>query len=62
VTFVDSLLERAIEEQCRRRAADTRRDIASQIGNDLRRVRPGTEEAAALKRVLQAKGLWSQTR
>ena len=63
VTFVDSLLERVIEEHCdgnAARAAEARREIESQIGNELRSVHPGTLEAEALKRVLQARGLWSQ--
>ena len=63
VTFVDSLLERIIEEHCdgnAARAGEARREIESQIGNELRSVHPGTMEAEALKRVLQARGLWSQ--
>jgi fumarylacetoacetate (FAA) hydrolase family protein len=63
VTFVESLLERVIEEHCdgdAARAKQARRAIESQIGNELRSVRPGTAEAQALKRVLQGRGLWSQ--
>ncbi len=63
VTFIDSLLERVIEEHCAGQAAgaeEIRRDLEAQIGDELRAVRPGTPEAAALKSVLQARGLWSQ--
>jgi fumarylacetoacetate (FAA) hydrolase family protein len=63
VTFVDSLLERVIEEHCggsAARAADARREIEVRIGNELRGIRPGSPEAESLKGVLQAKGLWSQ--
>lgn len=63
VTFISSLLERVIEEHSggeAARAGDARREIESQIGDELRSIRPGTAEAEALKDVLQAKGLWSQ--
>jgi fumarylacetoacetate (FAA) hydrolase family protein len=63
VTFIDSLMERVIEEHCGGKAAgadEVRREIEAQIGNELRTVRPGTAEADALKSVLQARGLWSQ--
>lgn len=63
VTFVNSLLERVIEEHCGgepARAADARREIESQLGEELRSIRPGSEQAQALKSVLQARGLWSQ--
>jgi fumarylacetoacetate (FAA) hydrolase family protein len=63
VTFVESLLERVIEEHCRgeaSRAAQVRHDIELQIGGALRSIRPNTGEARALKRILQVQGLWSQ--
>jgi fumarylacetoacetate (FAA) hydrolase family protein len=63
VTFVSSLLERVIEEHCggeAARAGEVRREIESQIGDELRSIRPGTAEAQALKTVLQARDLWSQ--
>ena len=63
VTFVDSLLERVIEEICAgdpARAGEVRRDIEAQIGDELRSIRPGSEEADALKQMLQSRGLWSQ--
>jgi fumarylacetoacetate (FAA) hydrolase family protein len=63
VTFVNSLLERVIEEHCggeAARASGVRREIESQIGDELRSIRPGSSEADALKCALQARGLWSQ--
>lgn len=63
VTFVDSLLERVIEEHCggeAARAVDVRREIESQIGDELRSIRPGTAEAEALLGVLRARGIRSQ--
>jgi len=63
VTFVNSLLERLIEEHCggeAARAGAVRREIESQIGDELRSIRPGSAAAQALKGVLQARGLWSQ--
>jgi fumarylacetoacetate (FAA) hydrolase family protein len=61
VTFVVSLLERVIEEQARgdpEKAEAIRRDIASQIGDDLSRLRPGSPEAMEIKRKLVARGAW----
>lgn len=63
VTFVTSLLERVIEEQARGNPAQAeaaRKEIQSAIGQDLASLKPGSEEAAALKRLLIEKGLWSQ--
>lgn len=63
VTFVNSLLERVIEEQARGNPAQAeaaRKEIQSAIGQDLASLKPGSEEAAALKRLLIEKGLWSQ--
>ena len=63
VTFVASMLERVIEEQARgdpARADDVRKKIAGIIGDNLRSVNPGSAEAARVKEVLQAEGLWSQ--
>ncbi len=63
VTFVDSLLERVIEEQARgdsARAEAIRRTVADAIGGDLRRVRPGSDSAMRLKQVLIEQGAWSQ--
>src|SRR5207249_4321182 len=63
VTFVASMLERVIEEQARgdpARADAVRRKIADVVGSNLRSVRPGSPEAASVKDVLLAEGLWSQ--
>jgi fumarylacetoacetate (FAA) hydrolase family protein len=63
VTFVSSLLERVIEERARGNPAladGVRREIQAIIGPDLRGIRPGSPEAARVKDVLVAKGMWSQ--
>ncbi|MDQ2632519.1 MAG: fumarylacetoacetate hydrolase family protein [Pseudomonadota bacterium] len=63
VTFVVSLLERVIEEQARgsaEKADAIRADIATLIGHDLSRLKPGSAEAAAVKAKLVERGMWSQ--
>jgi len=63
VTFVASMLERVIEEQARgdpAQADAVRKKIAGVVGDNLRSVRPGSAEAARVKDVLLAEGLWSQ--
>jgi fumarylacetoacetate (FAA) hydrolase family protein len=63
VTFVASMLERVIEEQARGdpgKAEGVRKRIAGIVGANLRSVRPGSPEAARIKDVLLAEGLWSQ--
>jgi fumarylacetoacetate (FAA) hydrolase family protein len=63
VTFVASMLERVIEEQARgdpAKADSVRSKIAGVVGENLRNVRPGSAEAARVKDVLLAEGLWSQ--
>jgi fumarylacetoacetate (FAA) hydrolase family protein len=63
VTFVVSLLERVIEEQARgsAEAADAiRADIATLIGHDLSKLKPGSVEAMEIKARLIARGAWSQ--
>ncbi len=63
VTFVASLLERVIEEQARgdaSRAEAIRGRIASIIGPDFARIRPGSAEAERVKAVLIEQGAWSQ--
>ena len=63
VTFVASMLERVIEEQARgdpAKAEGVRRKITGIIGDNLRSVQPGSAEAARVKDVLLAEGLWSQ--
>lgn len=63
VTFVTSMLERVIEERARgdlSAAAGIRDHIRDLVGDDLRRLKPGSPEAAALKQTLIAAGAWSQ--
>ena len=63
VTFVVSLLERVIEEQARGNPEKTeaiRAEIDELIGNDLSKLKPGSDEAMALKKVLIEKDMWSQ--
>src|SRR5207253_3765332 len=63
VTFVASLLERVIEERAKGNPAladGARREIQAIVGPDLRGIEPGSPEAARVKEVLVAKGMWSQ--
>lgn len=63
VTFARSMLERVIEENAKgdsSRAAEIRERVADVVGGAIRSVRPGSEDAARLKEVLTAEGLWSQ--
>jgi fumarylacetoacetate (FAA) hydrolase family protein len=63
VTFAVSMLERVIEEKARGapdQAPAIRREISAIIGDDLSRLKPGSEEAMALKKLLIEKGMWSQ--
>jgi fumarylacetoacetate (FAA) hydrolase family protein len=63
VTFAVSMLERVIEEQARGapdKAATIRKEMQTAIGDDLARLKPGSDQAMALKQHLIDKGLWSQ--
>ena len=63
VTFAVSMLERVIEERARgnpEAAAEIRASIRELIGDDLSKLKPGSPPAMELKRVLIAKGVWSQ--
>jgi len=63
VTFAISMLERVIEERARGNpaaAAEIRKEVTRLVGDDLSRLKPGSEKAAALKQVLIAQGAWSQ--
>src|SRR4051812_37941006 len=63
VTFAISLLERVIEEQARgapERAAQARAEVEGALGGAVDGLKPGSREAMELKKLLQAKGLWSQ--
>ncbi len=63
VTFAVSMLERVIEEQARgapEKAAAIRAEMSAAIGDDLARLKPGSEQAMALKALLIEKRMWSQ--
>ena len=63
VTFVDSMIERVIEERCAgdlTLAEQMRAQVLESIGGSLAGVRPGSEEAARVKEVLVRAGFWSQ--
>jgi fumarylacetoacetate (FAA) hydrolase family protein len=63
VTFAVSMLERVIEERARGdlgAAAQIRAEVQRLVGDDLAKLRPGSEEASALKRLLVEQGAWSQ--
>ena len=63
VTFARSLLERVIEEQAKgapEKAQAIRAEVESLLGGDLRKLKPGSPEALALKETLIAQDAWSQ--
>ena len=63
VTFVDSMLERVIEERAQgdpARAKDIRARLGAAIGGAISTVRPGSAQAALVKETLIAEGMWSQ--
>ncbi len=63
VTFARSMLERVIEEQAKgapEKAEAIRSQVETLLGGDLRRLKPGSKEALALKETLIAQGAWSQ--
>jgi len=63
VTFAESMLERVIEEKAKgdASAADAiRGEIVGQIGLDLSKIVPGSDEAMHLKDALIERGMWSQ--
>jgi fumarylacetoacetate (FAA) hydrolase family protein len=63
VTFAVSMLERVIEERARGNAdaaAAIRAEVTRLVGNDLGKLKPGSEQAMALKEVLIQQGAWSQ--
>src|SRR2546423_8438766 len=63
VTFAISLLERVIEEQARgapERAVAVRAEVESALGGAVEKIKPGSQQAMELKKLLQEKGLWSQ--
>ncbi|QJP16954.1 fumarylacetoacetate hydrolase family protein [Starkeya sp. ORNL1] len=63
VTFVKSLLERLIEEDVKgdmSRADESRHMLEAELGTELARLRPGSDEALELRRLMKATGRWSQ--
>jgi fumarylacetoacetate (FAA) hydrolase family protein len=63
VTFVASMLERVIEERARGNpdsATRIRAEMGGLVGDDLRKLKPGSPEAERLKAALIAEGAWSQ--
>lgn len=63
VTFPASMLERVIEERAGGEAESARgirETVLAALGGDIRDLMPGSAEAARLKDVLVAEGLWSQ--
>ncbi|GDY33757.1 fumarylacetoacetate hydrolase [Gandjariella thermophila] len=63
VTYARSLLERVIEERAKgdpSRAAEVRLQVQQAIGGAIADLVPGSADAARVKRILQAEGLWSQ--
>lgn len=62
VTFLDSLMERVVEELAKGdpgQARAVRESIAKDIGTDLSGIRPGSDEAERLKRSLVERDMWS---
>ncbi|EDP61308.1 hypothetical protein BAL199_07128 [alpha proteobacterium BAL199] len=63
VTFAESMLERVIEEKAKgdpSAAEAIRGEIVGQIGLDLSKIVPGSDEAMQLKKALVERGMWSQ--
>ncbi len=63
VTFAASMLERVIEERARGdagAAAETRRMVTQILGDDLSKLKPGSDAAMRLKAALIERSMWSQ--
>lgn len=63
VTFAGSMVERVIEERAKgdpKAAEEIRARVGAVIGDSLRNINPGSEEAAKVKAALMKEGLWSQ--
>lgn len=63
VTFAVSMLERVVEEAAKgdpAKAAEMREKFTQLIGDDLSKLKPGSEEAQKLKEYLIEQGAWSQ--
>lgn len=62
VTFVDSMIERVIEERCGgdpAKATAVRDQVMKALGGDIAQLRPGSDAAVKVKTVLIEQGLWS---
>jgi fumarylacetoacetate (FAA) hydrolase family protein len=63
VTFPVSMLERVIEERARGNpdaAIQFREQVRALVGDDFATLKPGSDKAAALKKMLIEQGAWSQ--
>jgi fumarylacetoacetate (FAA) hydrolase family protein len=63
VTFAVSMIERVIEERARGNpasAAAIRAEVVRLVGDDLSKLKPGSDEAMRLKEVLISQQAWSQ--
>jgi fumarylacetoacetate (FAA) hydrolase family protein len=63
VTFAASMIERVLEERAKGDpavAASLRSSLRERFGDNLSAVRPGSEQAAEMKRVCIEHGVWSQ--
>jgi fumarylacetoacetate (FAA) hydrolase family protein len=63
VTFPVSMLERVIEERARGNPAaaiEFRAQVNALVGSDFATLKPGSPQAAALKKILTEQGAWSQ--
>ena len=63
VTFASSMVERVIEEKAAgdpQKAEDIRSRVGAAIGESLRNIKAGSDEAAKVKQALIKEGLWSQ--
>ena len=62
VTFVDSMIERVIEEKCAGdplKATEVRGQVLDALGGSLAGVTPGSAKADEVKNILVQQGLWS---
>ena len=63
VTFAISMLERVIEERARGNPSSAeaiRKEVVRLVGDDLSKLKPGSEQAMRLKQVLIDQNAWSQ--
>lgn len=63
VTFANSMVERVIEEQAAgdpKKAEGIRKRVTDAIGDSLKNIEAGSDEAARVKKALIKEGLWSQ--